>query len=399
MEMQKTENGFGTRAAKQITLLGCCMTTFLVLTGCDTRPTTVDTQYGRLTGAKYRNSLNGTRIFAEMLKSTNKKVDRYGRLTPKIDKYNTIVFFPSDRSAPNQETVDRLETWLRDGWNRTLIYVGRDFDAEIDYWKEMLDHPDESQKAHARRRLAQAMADQDQNRCSTSTAWTVTTSPYPATLDCDWFTSTQLSDRSATSLDGPLAKGVVDNLSHLPYRTLLTPNPKHLNTTRNLLTADGNNFAFSTSRDDWYDGKLIVISNAAFLLNYSMINAQNRTMAGNLIDELPPGGDVLLLEAGSNVEVSNTVYESHNRWAWITKPPLKYLIPQFLFWGLLFCFVFFPIFGRPRQLRKKSTTNFNHHISAMSRLLRRTQSPNQISEWIQEYRTRSNHPPNRKRNS
>lgn len=385
---------------KRLVMVLLCVTVFPAFSGCNPRPTTVDNGYGRLTGAGYRTSVNGTRVFANMLESHGPKVDKYTRLTPRIDRYGTIVFFPEDRAAPSQETVDRIETWLSDSDSRTFVYVGRDFDAEIDYWQTMLDNPDEFLKAHARRRLARSMTAQDQARLARNESWNATGGfGQQAPADCDWFQSTQFADRSATSLDGPLARGVDLNASHIPYHTLLSPNTSWQGGIEQLLTVDGEIFAFTIRRNEWNDGKIIVISNAAFLLNYPLINLENREMAGNLIDQIQYSKEVLFLESGSDIQISNSDYDNHNRWAWITKPPLKYIVPQFLFWGILFCFVFFPIFGRPRHYPRKSSTNFKHHISAMGRLLLRTKSPSQVLKWIQDYRTMSSNPRNRRQDS
>ncbi|MCH2181235.1 MAG: DUF4350 domain-containing protein [Mariniblastus sp.] len=359
----------------------------------------VETGYGRLSGAGYRTSVNGTRALANILEAMGKNVDKTTRLNPRIDRYNTIIFFSQDRSPPSQEAIDRINTWLSEDYFRTFIYIGRDFDAEIDYWQAMLQQPDESQKAHARRRLAQAMADQDQARHSSELTWNpVSKVLEPPPTDCDWFQAASHTDQNTTSLKGPLSVGVDVPESHLSYHTLLSPNPDKPGLTESLLTVDGKVFAFSLHRDEWNDGQVIVISNGSFLLNYPLINIENRVMVGNLLDLTIYSNDVLFLESGSEVTISDTEYENHNRWAWITKPPLKYIVPQFFFWGILFCFVFFPIFGRPRMSPRRSPSNFKHHISALGRLLARTKSPTQVLDWVQDYRTSSSKQRNRPEN-
>lgn len=391
---------FSSYLVRRVALASLCAAVLPALAGCQPGSTTVDNGYGRMTGAGFRTSVNGTRVFADMLESYGREVDKYTRLTPRIDRYDTIVFFPQDREAPSQETVDRIENWLVDGWDRTFVFVGRDFDAEIEYWRAMLDNPDGSIRAHARRRLARAMANQDQARSSgneSQNPWVG--SSQPTRDHCDWFQQSPFRDQTGTSLEGPLAKGIDMKESQIPYHTLLSPNSNWPGETYQVLTVDGKVFAFTIRRNEWNDGKIIVISNAAFLLNYPLINKQNRVMAGNLIDQLPFSNQVLFLESESDVPVSDTDYENHNRWAWITKPPIKYIIPQFLFWGILFCFVFFPIFGRPRRDQKKSPTNFKHHVSAMGRLLVRTKSPTLMLQWIQDYRMRSSKTRNRRQKS
>ena len=395
-------SGMGIPRSSVRPVLSVLLLVFLValLAGCQANPgKEVETGYGRLSGSGYRNSVNGTAALADILEAMGKSVDKTTRLSPRINRYDTIVFFSQDRSPPSQKVIDRIDTWLSEGYFRTFIYVGRDFDAEVDYWQTMVEHPDDSVKAHARRRLAHAMAAQDQARHGIQTNWNMIGNVMePPPTDCDWFQATSQADETATTLEGPLSAGVNVSESHLPYHTLLSPDPGQPGMEESLLTVDGKVFAFSLRRREWNEGRVIVLSNGAFLLNYPLINVENRVMVGNLVDQMSYSDDVLFLESGSDVAISNTEYENHNRWAWITKPPLKYIVPQFIFWGILFCFVFFPIFGRPRQDVRKSPTNFKHHISALGRLLQRTKSPSHVLDWVQEYRTTSSQHRNRSQN-
>lgn len=362
-----------------------------LLTGCQVADgQKIKTDYGRVSGSNYRTSVNGTKVLANMLEALGKNVDKTSRLSPRIDRYDTIIFFSQDRSPPTQETIDRIDTWLSENYFRTFIYVGRDFDAEVEYWRAILEQSDVTGKSHARRRLARAMATQDQARHGMQPSSIMIGSVFnPLETECEWYIAESHSHQNATSLNGPLAVGVEEAQSDISYHTLLAPNPKYPGSAETLLTSDGHVFAFSLQRHEWNESRIIIVSNGSFLLNYSLINIENRVLTNNLFQQLPYAQDILLLESGSDVAISESEYENHNRWSWITKPPLKYIVPQFLFWGILFCFVFFPIFGRPRHTANLSTTNFKQHISAMGRLLLRTKSPDQIMDWVKDYRASS----------
>jgi hypothetical protein len=343
-----------------------------------------------VSGSNHRTSVNGTKALANILEAMGKNVDKTSRLSPRIDRYDTIIFFSQDRSPPTQEMIDRIDTWLSDNHFRTFIYVGRDFDAEVEYWRTVLAQADVAGKSHARRRLARAMATQDQARHGMQPNNGLIGSRFePPETECEWYLAQSYPQQKATSLAGPLAAGVDAAQSDISYHTLLTPNPKQPHSTETLLMSDGHVFSFSLQQKEWNESRVIIVSNGSFLLNYPLINVENRILTNNLLKQTPYAQDILLLESGSDVAISESEYENHNRWSWITKPPLKYIVPQFLFWGILFCFVFFPIFGRPRHVANRSTTNFKQHISAMGRLLLRTKSPDQILGWLKDYRTSS----------
>ena len=130
---------------------------------------------------------------------------------------------------------------------------------------------------------------------------------------------------------------------------------------------------------------MIFISNGSFLLNYGLVNQENRKLASNLIDECSYGS-VLFLESGPD---PITVTESdapptHNQWAWLNTAPLKYIVPQFFFWGVVFCFVYYPIFGRPRSTAKR-IPDFRRHIDAFGRLLTRSKKPDEARRMIRQY--------------
>ena len=54
--------------------------------------------------------------------------------------------------------------WLGEGPGRTLVYVGRDFDAEIGYWKKIRPTAPADQAIEIQRREAVAVAEHDGRR-------------------------------------------------------------------------------------------------------------------------------------------------------------------------------------------------------------------------------------------
>ena len=76
----------------------------------DSLPTT----YGQRSGPG-RVSLNGTSAFARMLRGYDIEVQSASRLTPRIDRYDVMFWFPDTRSEDHSSERERLEQWLTEG--------------------------------------------------------------------------------------------------------------------------------------------------------------------------------------------------------------------------------------------------------------------------------------------
>ena len=127
-----------------------------------------------------------------------------------------------------------------------------------------------------------------------------------------------------------------------------------------LLTVDGQDMVYKLEEDDYYGGKnrIIVVQNASFLVNFAAVDTNKQALADRLIDTAtttPDGyieSSVLFLESESEIPIRSTDFVNNNLWAWIAEKPLCYIVPHALLWGVLYCFVYFPIFGRPKHLPK-----------------------------------------------
>ena len=131
---------------------------------------------------------------------------------------------------------------------------------------------------------------------------------------------------------------------------------------------------------------MIVLSNAEFLVNFGMVDPEKRRLTQQLVSELKYSNNALILESGPGpIPVSDSDYVNHNQWAWIAEAPLRYIVPHFLAWGTLVCFVMFPIFGRPRRARRQSSTSFRNHVNAVGKQLSRTGQPGFAQEEIRHF--------------
>ncbi len=347
------------------------------------------TEYGKIAGIDGSTSLNGVSVFADMFAERGFRVKRRQKISPRIEQYDTLVWFPDDYSCPSPEVTEALNRWLENGWERTLIYVGRDYSAQSDYLADVMQSAPVEQKEEYLRRIAEAKLDEDTGEAKYDYHW------LDDDLDsCDWFERESVPRKKATKFGGGMSSGLDPAESNIELSTLLVPIPKTSGSSEKWkvtpwLTANDKDFVFqlerSYSRGD--DNKILVVANGSFLLNYSLVDRQNRKLAGQLIDQCNEYGDVLFLESGPfGIDVSDSDMVNHNSWAWIAQPPLRYIVPHFLMWGILFCFVFFPIFGRPRMLKKRNTASFRNHVDAIGKLIGRSDLRNRALNKIQKYR-------------
>lgn len=381
--------------------VGLIIALILTASGCDSGKGPVSVDYGRQRG-RAATSVNGVSVLAEMFRQSGRDVDRYKKLSPRIDRYETLVWFPDNAAAPSHEAIERIEQWLSGGYDRTLIYVGRDYDSQLDYYQTIAQQLEGQQKEKALRELADAHLQQDQRRWDTEFHWAWNDTDADS---CRWFDQEREDRKVSGEVQGPLLEGLPEDLSpRLVSNTRLVPaveygedySERQLNV---LLEHDGQPFVFAwqdvqmeQQEDDWQyhyqtDNKVIFVENGSFLLNYGLVHPDNRQLAAALIEYCSWDEHVLFLESdASGIQVSDTEYDSHDTWAWVAQPPLSYMVPHFMMWGILFCFAFFPIFGRPRRLPDGQQRSFGEHIAAIGRILSRQQTVAQARQTLVDYK-------------
>ena len=87
--------------------------------------------YGESRGHSGKQSVNGTAALVDMFEQAGCKVRRWSRMSPRLQSADVIVWIPDSFSAPSVAHRRFVDEWLQDDAGRTLIYVGRDFDAAI----------------------------------------------------------------------------------------------------------------------------------------------------------------------------------------------------------------------------------------------------------------------------
>ncbi len=369
----------------------------LFMSGCG--PDQISFEYGKAVG----DSVNGISLFADMLRDKGHKIIRQKRLSKRLDKVQTIVWAPANEAPLDIETVGWLEDWLQQDANRErlLIFVGRGYDAERDYLKQIA-----SNASAEEFEVRQRQYNQGRQSFDLQSRW----------IDDEsedlWF-GFEDGPAQPTSVSGPWSAGLEPSTVPLDVGQVLVPlksyqdhgfvvapqkdrkRPQTGNRFREgdvkcneLLVVDDQPFAFEIVGDSRSRHRVIVISNASFLLNFPLVtNPQRRKLASAVADECI--GDVAILETTATPPISSGLPDSGQKWAWIAQPPMRYIVPHFLFWGVLYCFVFYPIFGRPKKVKFHPAKSFGSHVKAVGEVMRRSGDRDWARERIEEYNQRS----------
>jgi hypothetical protein len=345
-------------------------------------------------------SINGLGVLSELFVQAGHRVSSTARLSPRIARRaEVIVWFIQDFSPPSKAAVDWLETWLASGVERTLIVVGRDFDAEPLYWTKVTPQADAQQAPLVTAKGSVAAL-------RTAGARTPTT-PQPD--DCHWFTmdrSGTLKQRGVTTLSGDpswtsgidAAKVEVQLHGRIQPKEdsaeVLLETPGDVIAFRQpvqgLATYDSRLGPFSSQSITFSDGQVIVVANGSFLVNMALVNHEHRKLAGALVREIGEDKRVFFLEAGGTPEVlaedppppkipTSTMY--------FDVPRIQNLLWHLAVLTLIICFGLFAIHGRPRRAAQPSPSDFGRHAEALGELLYQTRDASYAHAKLTQYRT------------
>jgi len=328
----------------------------VVLSGCGEEG--VDDTYGRRSGAG-ASSVNGTAVLGEMFESAGHKVSSWRMLSPRLrEKADCIVWFPDDFEPPDRDTRRWFEEWLDGGFDRTLIYVGRDFDAAIGYWEKVLPNAPPEQKGAIReqRDLAEAY-------------FAMRRAALPRRADCRWFVVDGTAEpRRVRTLEGD--PDWCDGVNAGDVEIELNSRIKPSLTAETLLASDEDVLVSRLWRGD---GQVIVVANGSFLLNLSLVNHEHRKLADSLVAEIGSRPQhVYFLESGPGgppISDKDPAMGTPTGLAIFTISPANWILFHLAAVGILLCFARWPIFGRARGLKPDAPSDFGKHVQALGELL------------------------------
>lgn len=359
-------------AASAKTLVFIGVVASLLSSGCAKK---VVSEYGRRVGNEGASSVNGTGVLSRMFRNGGARVRTGTRLGRIVENAEAVVWAPDRYAPPAKSTRDFFEDWLAGDANRTLIFVGRDYDATTTYWQYLVDTTPADkpgQYIEARKKLAETRVAEATQR-----------SVYDPQDDCDWFAMDRTKpSRKVTRLKGPLSNGVNAAAVDLELNTRIESSqivkdddagyrgrPKF----ETLLSSDGDILVGRFTRQNWSGSQIIVVANGSWLLNLPLVNHEHRRLAGNLIGECGNVNQVVFLESGpGEPAMSSHEPNQHHGLAAFTVWPINVILMHLLALGILFCYSVFPIFGRPRRMQEAETADFGKHVYAIGELMEHT---------------------------
>ena len=354
--------------------------------------------YGKRSGREATASVNGTRVLAEMFIKNGHKLRTISRLSPGLnDKADVIVWIPDSFEPPDQKQRDFLETWLAKGRGRTLIYVGRDYDAAGEYYRKIAPQLSAAEAATFKRHEAEAKSEYDARR------WEMPKEEYAR-----WFTVRRDGKKHvAKGLQGPWAAGIDSTKAEILLEGRLDPPvekdrtdkdaPPMPQTVAPLLWADQNGDGYQPKdaivtriRDPAFGttGQVIVVTNSSFVLNYPLINHEHRKLAGKLIDECAPGARVAFIESKDGEPTvldkepeapGGGLFDIAQVW------PLNAMVIHLTVLGIIYCLARAPIFGRPKEIPGEASADFGKHVTALGQLMARSKDRDYAEQRIQQY--------------
>jgi len=359
------------RARPALALVGLLLA-LTVLGGCDEE---LQTEYGRRRGPGSDRSVNGTAVLAELFEQAGHDVSGAHRLEPRLaDQADCIVWFPDDRRPPLPAVRDWRDGWLAARAGRTLIYVGRDFDAAAWYWERIAPEAPPEQQETIRRRAEAIRESMD-----------VLRGQLPDSDDCDWFTlEPNHPTRRVRTLSGEAdwTAGVDPTRLDVELNSRLVP-PAFADV---LLASDGDALV---SRQTYGWGQRIVVANGSFLLNLPLVNHEHRKLAAKLIDAIgPPSQNVVFLESGRAGPPigEEPLSGGSDGLAVFHVWPTNWILAHLVVVGVLFCAWRWPIFGTPREPEPEGRSDFGRHLDALARLLRATNDTAYAEARLDYYR-------------
>jgi len=337
-----------------------------VLAGC--REPELDTYYGHQQIPGLSASVNGTDVLASMFEQQGHKVlTRRTLISSQMASVDTIVWFPDDYAAPTAEVCDWFDEWLGERPGRTLVYVGRSFDAAPIYWRTVTPWVTAEQASEYRKRQREA-----DNEAHPPTV------PDPDSLDCEWFALKPKEATAVKQLAGDWSEDISAGETQLVLQWRLEPHDQ----SKPLLATQNDVLVARLHQLHWPDSQLLLVANGSFLLNLPLVNHEHRKLAGVLIASTGEKGKVVLLSSGKGGPPINPPPTDNSLWRVFGAWPLNVVLLHFAVLGVIFCFARWPIFGRPRTPPGKSLSDFGKHVEAVGRLLRRAGDRNYALEKL-----------------
>ncbi len=417
-----------------LTVIGVLLST----TGCNYIPWP-DT-FGAVTPPNSKRSLNGLGVHKRMWETAGARVLTPQKLSPRLDDMEVLVLVGASYEPPGRLARDWLEQWLDNARGRTVIYFGRDFDAETLYREQTLAAVAPAAQDQAAEMLAVREAKQFVERLE----------QVPEDIFCRWFfLRTSARPIVQRQFTGAWASKLNELSGEWPIHTLLEPPESQLRNKKPswltggappkltpvqkltsgddaeqelgdkevqrsvwqpneiasdeswqsewdaagesevlLAGADGEPLIHRLTSDKFGGSQILIVANGAPFLNGALVQPLHRKIGELIIAECLPAKRVGLVsynQAGLLISQIDAGDQVNVGMELLTVWPLSAITMHAAFLGILLCFMLLPILGRPQGLPPRSVTDFGLHVEAMGQMLFESRDSNFAVRMIRNY--------------
>jgi|GEM_PF-1336018 len=373
-----------------------------------------DDGFGRVRSTSGYGAVDGISGFVHLLKSRGLNVRQSSRISPQIERYDTIIWAPDRASPPSASAIERLQRWIDDGYGaRRIVFIGPGFRSRKLLEKKQISLAKGEDLERSIRRYQEKLIHRD---------FGFGPRHWPRNANgegCEWYELELIDNQPIKSISGPWSNGLAaDELElytgiyNFEIPTNLQPAPgsdedddeTYIDNDYDydaravvLLSGDDLNLVYRIPRlpnyYTYYDlqddeesemSGIFVVANGSFLQNYGLVNPGNQELAKKIADVCK--GEVLVLQSGpSPIEVTESLAPEKNGWEWLRQRPLREIVPFFLLLATFTFFVVFPIHGRPKRIKLRPDKTFADHIRATGQLLKASKGRDWAKKIIEKH--------------
>ncbi|MGZ3385293.1 MAG: hypothetical protein ACXWNF_10355 [Isosphaeraceae bacterium] len=326
-------------------------------------------------GSSMGSSVNGTGAFAALLRTQGHNVRTAWRLTAELAGWaDVIVRFAFAPGPPDREEARWYDDWLESRPERAVVYVVRDYDAQEEYWKLVLDQL--SGSPHEERRK---QAESNRDRARNWVPRLPDKEEKPAGPE-SWFAVGRAADppRRCKRLGGPWAEDI-----DAESAALIVHEPLKAGQHEVLLTGDGEVLALEWEVDR--GSRVLAIANGSFLLNLPLVNPARRPLAQRVVEWIGEEPRRVAFVEGPRLlgesEVPPTLIDLVARIR-----PFRWVALHLGLFGLLACLARAPRLGRPSPDAPSDADRPAAHAEAVGALLERSHGAATARDLLETYR-------------
>jgi len=357
-----------------------------VVAGCDRNP---ETAYGTVRGA----SLNGVSAFVHVLRDAGHRTATRRALAERmIGRHDVAVVFTREFDRPDDDARDLLRRFLAADGAQMLVFVARDSDAAIDYWRSVAAAPGlaADKVRTAREFLQEAEAELGVDVQETFAA-DEDEAPVGYGLAARKQKVAAPIDVKVQGLDGPVTADwpLARRLEPPAGATALwsrAGEPLLVETVGLAMQTRGEDDAVGDGTVETPDNdRTLILASAAPLLNGGLVDPGNRRLARDLVARLPAAARVVVVGSSWLGADDDENDAAPSMWRLLAVQPNPWIAAQALLGMILFCWWKAPIFGRPRREDGRPPQDFGHHVAALAALLRRSRDEafarGRVDDW------------------